>query len=597
MSLISLHNIRIAFGGPPVLADLSLDIHKGQRICVLGRNGEGKSTLLKIISHELTPDRGDVITEPGLRVSRLPQDVPVGLNGSVFEVVAAGAGRLEDWAVQTAVERVLDWVEVKPDLDFASLSGGNRRRVFLARALVCDPDLLLLDEPTNHLDLASIAWLENFLLNARFTLMFVTHDRRLLKKLATRIVELDRGRGVDWTCDYTTFLERKQSVLNAEEKEWERFDKKLAQEEIWIRKGVKARRTRNEGRARALLRMRAERRKRRERTGTVSMAISESDRSGDRVLEADNVSFSYTGAPLIRDFTFSLLRGDRIGIVGPNGCGKTTLLNLLLGVLKPQSGSIKTGTHVLPVYFDQLREGVDPEKSVWENIADHGSDTILINNKPRHIISYLQDFLFTTDRAKTPVRWLSGGERHRLLLARLFTRPANLLVFDEPTNDLDAETLELLEEVLSDFPGTVVIVSHDREFLNNVVTSALVFDNDGGVKEYIGGYDDWERQLPKLVKAITVKAAPQRPVQAPVRDTGPKRLSFNEKRELEALPKTIEEMEQEHRTLCGKLADPVFFQKPGFVALAQKRITELNALLGVAVQRWEALETRRKPME
>ncbi|MFH0920802.1 MAG: ATP-binding cassette domain-containing protein [Fibrobacterota bacterium] len=627
MSLVSLHNIRIAFGGLPVLDDLFLDIHKGQRICVLGRNGEGKSTLLNIINGELTPDRGSIITEPGLHVSRLPQDVPTGLNGSVFEIVAHGAGRagqalveyhrlekehasddalhrvhheldtLSGWAIQTAAERVLDWVEVKPDLDFASLSGGNRRRVFLARALVNDPDLLLLDEPTNHLDLASIAWLENFLLNARFTVMFVTHDRRLLRNLATRIVELDRGRVVDWSCNYATFLERKQAVLDAEEKEWERFDKKLAQEEVWIRKGVKARRTRNEGRVSALIRMRAERQKRRERTGSVSMAISEADRSGNRLLEAENVSFSYTGSPLIRNFSLTLLRGDRLGIVGPNGCGKTTLLNLLLGKLQPQAGSIKTGTHVQPVYFDQLREGLDPEKSVWENMTDHGSDTVQINGKPRHIISYLQDFLFTSERAKTPVRWLSGGERHRLLLARLFTLPANLLVFDEPTNDLDAETLELLEEVLSDFPGTVIIVSHDREFLNNVVTSALIFNDQGQVKEYVGGYDDWERQLPKAAREPAFKTAPQPTVQPPARDAGPKKLTFNEKRELETLTKQIDGMEQEHKTLCDRLSDPAFFQKPGFVATTQKRIKEVDTLLAAALHRWEALETQRTSSE
>lgn len=622
MSLISLHNIRIAFGGPPVLEDLSLDIHKAQRICVLGRNGEGKSTLLKIISGEYKPDKGEIIIEPGLRIAYLPQDVPVELTGSVFQVVAEGAGKagealaayhrlendhsdeallhrlhheldtLNGWQIQNSVERVLDQVGVDPESDFGTLSGGMRRRAFLARALVREPDLLLLDEPTNHLDLDSIAWLENFLLNARFTVMFVTHDRRLLKKLATRIVELDRGRVVDWSCNYATFLERKQAVLDAEEKEWERFDKKLAQEEVWIRKGVKARRTRNEGRVRALMRMRDERRKRRERTGTVTMAVSEADRSGDRVLEAENLCFSYGQVPIIKDFTFSLLRGDRLGIIGPNGCGKTTLLNLLLGKLKAQSGTLKTGTNVLPVYFDQLREGIDPEKSVWENIATHGNDTVFVNGNPRHIVSYLQDFLFTSDRARTPVSRLSGGERHRLLLARLFTRPANLLIFDEPTNDLDTETLELLEEVLMDFQGTVLVVSHDREFLNNVVTSALLFEGNGVIKEYVGGYDDWERQASKPAKQTPAKTTVPKQMPAPQQESAPKKLSFKEKRELEALPIEIEKMESEHRVLCAQMADPASFKKPGFVAATQTRISELDKLLAIALHRWEELESK-----
>ncbi len=538
MSLISLRNISITFDGPPILGDLSLDIHKGQRICILGRNGTGKSTLMRIINGEIKPDSGEIIVSPGLKISYLAQDVPENITGSVFDVVAAGAGKIgeslaqyhhqlenptddnllhtlqheltehDGWKIEAVVNRVLEQVQVSPDVEFSSLSGGMRRRVFLARALVREPDLLLLDEPTNHLDLESIKWLEDFLLSARLTVMFVTHDRRLLKILATRIVEIDRGRIIDWSCDYTTFLERKQAVLDNEEKANADFDKKLAQEEIWIRQGVKARRTRAEGRVNALKKMREERRMRRDRTGNVSMAISAGDRSGDRVLEAKNVSFSYEDKPILKGFSYYLTRGERVGIIGPNGCGKTTLLNILLGKLQPQSGHIELGSNVLTLYFDQLRKGIDPEKTVWENVAS-GGDNVYINGRPRHIISYLQDFLFTSERARTRVKWLSGGERHRLLLARLFTMPSNLLVFDEPTNDLDTETLELLEEVLLQYEGTLIVVSHDREFLNNVVTSALIFDN-GRIKEYIGGYDDWERQITHAAEQEKPELAPQK---------------------------------------------------------------------------------------
>jgi len=620
MSLISLRGINITFDGPHILEDLSIDVHKGQRICILGRNGSGKSTLMRIINGELKPDSGEIIISPGLKVSYLTQDVPENITGSAFDVVAAGAGKIGEslaeyhrqlenptddnllhdlqheltehngWKIETVINRVLEHVQVKPEVEFASLSGGIRRRVFLARALVNEPDLLLLDEPTNHLDLESIKWLEDFLLNSRLTVMFVTHDRRLLKVLATRIVEIDRGRTIDWSCDYTTFLERKQAVLDNEEKTNADFDKKLAEEEIWIRRGVKARRTRAEGRVNALMKMREERKKRRERTGNVSMTISEGDRSGAKVLEVKNISFTHSGAPLINDFSFYLSRGDRIGIIGPNGCGKTTLLNLLLGKLSPQTGTVELGEKVLPLYFDQLRKGIDSEKTVWENVSG-GNDNVFINGKPRHVMSYLQDFLFTSERARTRVKWLSGGERHRLLLARLFTMPSNLLVFDEPTNDLDTETLELLEEVLLQYEGTLIVVSHDREFLNNVVTSALIFGKDNSIKEYIGGYDDWERQLANNAEHLNeLPAAKKEKVIPKPAAKAARKMSIKEKRELEAIPALIDSLEAEQRGINLGLTDFTQCQKPGFVARSKTRLAEIETELSKTLVRWNELE-------
>jgi ATP-binding cassette subfamily F protein uup len=621
MSLVSLHNINIAFGGPLLLENVSLDIQKGQRICFLGRNGAGKSTFMKIIAGEISPDSGESIVAPGVRIAYLSQEVPVGISGSVFEIVAGGAGEAgsnlallhrlvalhgdseqisnlhhyldqhDGWQIQTDVERVLDQTGLDGGAGFETLSGGMRRRVMLARALVQDPALLLLDEPTNHLDIESIAWLESFILGAKLTVLFVTHDRRLLRRLATRIIELDRGRLVDWSCDYETFLVRKQAVLDSEESAWARFDKKLAQEEVWIRRGIKARRTRNEGRVRALRKMRDERKKRRLRTGIVSMAISAAQRSGERVLEAEHIRFSYGATPVIADFTTTIMRGDRIGIIGPNGCGKTTLLNLLLGKLQPQSGAIRFGTNLAPVYFDQLREALDPDKTVWENVAPGGGDTVFVNGAPKHVVAYLQDFLFTSDRAKCPLSQLSGGERNRLMLARLFTQASNVLVFDEPTNDLDTETLELLEEILLAYKGTVLVVSHDREFLNNVVTATLVFEGKGMVKEYVGGYDDWQAALPAK------KPEPVAPVKKPAPLPGLglqeiKKLSFKEKRELEALPLRIDRLEQEHKELSLQMADPAWFSKPGFITLSKERLAQIDNDLGAAYRSWEELSER-----
>ncbi len=622
MSQLSLHNLTIAFGGQPLLDGISLDIQKSQRICILGRNGVGKSTLMKIIAGHQNADSGDIIKGSALSIAYLPQDVPSDICGSLFEVVASGAGesginlakwhklslephddkdlaalqhQLDEnngWQIETMVTRVLDQVQLDANADFASLSGGMRRRALLARALVCNPEILLLDEPTNHLDIESIRWLESFLLNSRLTVIFVTHDRRFLKKLATRIIELDRGHLYDWSCNYETFLVRKQAVLDAEEKDWNRFDKKMAQEEVWIRKGVQARRTRNEGRVRALLRMRSERAKRREKSGGVAMAISAAERSGDRVLVAKDVTFSYDVIPIISQLTTTIIRGDRIGIIGPNGCGKTTLLNLLLDKLAPTSGTIVPGVNLKVVYFDQLRSMLDLQKTVWENVAPDGADTVFINGQPRHIISYLQDFLFTSDRARSPVSQLSGGERNRIMLARLFTQPANVLVFDEPTNDLDAETLELLEELLMDYPGTILVVSHDREFLNNVVTATLAFEPNGVVKEYIGGFDDWERQSLQQQKPTSENS--KKKEQMPSQASPLKKLSFKEKQELEKLPHQIEDKERIHGELVVELSIPTNFQKDGFAKDNGKKIVSLEAELKKDYARWEELESKSK---
>ncbi|KMQ50355.1 ABC transporter ATP-binding protein [Chitinispirillum alkaliphilum] len=619
MSQLSIHSISIAFGGFPVLDKVSLDIQKGQRISILGRNGTGKSTLLKILSGELQPDNGEIINSTSSRITLLPQDIPLTITGTAYEVVASGAGNLgadfarlhklikedresaqiielqsrieqnDGWGIGTVIERLLSFFQIDEDFDYSSLSGGMKRKVFLARALAGEPDILLLDEPTNHLDIETISKLEDYIIGSNLTVIFVTHDRRLLRKLATRIIEVDRGNIFDWSCDYQTFLERKDAQLEAEQKEWERFDKKLAQEEIWIRRGIKARRTRNEGRVRALKKMREERKKRRQQSGKVSMQISEAQRSGNKVIEAQNISFSYDSKKIVNDFSSTITRGDRIGIIGPNGCGKTTLLNILLGNLKPQKGIVTVGESVEATYFDQLRDILDPEKTVWENTVPSGGDTVFVNGSPKHIISYLQDFLFTPDRAKSPVKQLSGGERNRLMLARLFTNPSNLLVLDEPTNDLDTETLELLEELLLEFRGTVLVVSHDREFLNNVVSSIIAYEGEGGFKEYVGGYDDWIRQTTQLIKN---QAAPKKAKQQKPKTPDQKKLSYKEKKTLEELPKQIEKMETEFEKLSLEMANPDNFQKPGFITEAQQRLEILETEISSSYLKWEELESR-----
>ncbi|MFH7327011.1 ATP-binding cassette domain-containing protein, partial [Desulfurivibrio sp. C05AmB] len=483
MALVTLQQISLAFGGRPLLDQVNLQIEAGERLCLLGRNGEGKSTLLRLINGEVEPDGGEIIRRKGLRYAMLEQEVAPGLAGTVYQV-AAGGGAVDHLHLQ----KVLSRLDLPTEQDFAALSGGLKRRVLLARALANDPELLLLDEPTNHLDIAAITGLEEMLLAFRGALLFVTHDRQLVRRLATRIIELDRGRLTSWPGDYDLYLRRRDEMLAAESGEQARFDRKLAEEETWIRQGIKARRTRNQGRVEALSKMRRERAARREQSGRVKMQIQAGVPSGRLVAEAKDVAFAYDGQPVIRGLNTTIMRGDRVGIIGPNGVGKSTLLALLLGRLQPSTGTIRPGTNLEVCYFDQLREQLDPARSVAENLAE-GRDTVIINGQSRHVLGYLKDFLFAPERARSPVAILSGGEKNRLLLARLFTRPCNVLVMDEPTNDLDVETLELLEELLLDFSGTLLLVSHDRAFLNNVVTSTLVFEGAGRVVEYAGGYD------------------------------------------------------------------------------------------------------------
>lgn len=623
MALLSLNNIRIAFGGPELIGGVSLQIERRERVCLVGRNGAGKSTLLKIIGGSLEPDSGEIMTGQGVRIASLDQEVPQDLSGTVFEAVSAGLGsifgllqeyhevsrRLSDgepgaiealervqhriesaggWRIHQKVETILTRLGLDPDVRANELSGGYKRRVMLARALVNGPDILLLDEPTNHLDITSISWLEDLLLDYSGSILFITHDRKFLHNLATRIIELDRGRLTDWRCDYDTYLMRRQAELDAEAAHNALFDKKLSQEEAWIRQGIRARRTRNEGRVRALQKMREERRARRSRTGNAKMTLNEAGRSGRLVLEAEGAGCTYEGRAYFSEFSTTILRGDKIGIIGPNGSGKTTLLKMLLGELEPHTGSVRMGTRIKVAYFDQHREQLDDERSVMDNVAG-GSGHVTVNGKPRHVIGYLGDFLFPPERARSPVKVLSGGERNRLLLAKLFTKPSNVLVMDEPTNDLDSDTLELLEELLMNYEGTVLLVSHDRAFLNNIVTSTIVFEGDGRLEEYVGGYDDWLRQRKADEPAKTEKAA--KPKKQEPRRERPRKLTFNEKRELEALPEKLENLEAERDRLFAMLADPEFYQEEGGrVAESKERLSDLEQLIADAYERWEFLE-------
>ena len=597
MPLVSLHDIRLAFGGPPLFDGLGFQLEKGERVGLLGRNGSGKSTLLSILSGERKPDEGRVDRAQGLRVACLPQEVPRNLPGTVIETVMSGCvAEADSLAVHTKVPQVLSRLGLEADAAVARLSGGLIRRVLLARALAADPDILLLDEPTNHLDIKSIEWLESFLASQNLTLVFVTHDRAFLRRLATRIVELDRGRLFDFTCDYDTFVARKEALLEAEALATRRFDKKLAQEEVWIRTGIKARRTRNEGRVRALQRMREERSQRRERQSAAKMRLLEAERSGKIVAEVEGLSFAYDSEPIVKDLSTTILRRDRVGVIGPNGAGKTTLLKLLLGELKPRAGKVRLGTNLQVLYFDQMREQLDPDKTVrWNLAGEH--DTVTVGNCSRHVIGYLQDFLFTPDRAHSPVRILSGGERNRLLLARLFTKPANVLVLDEPTNDLDLETLDLLEELLADFDGTVFVVTHDRDFLDRVVTSTLCFEGDGEVAEYVGGYSDYVRQRPHSPAGLrkgcsrgAPKPRSQPRLNRPPKEK-PRKLSFKERRELEQLPGRIEALEAEQATIHTKMADPEFYKEAGDqVAAVQSRLDEIEAELEHSYARWSELD-------
>ena len=594
MALLTMRDITLAFGGPPLFDGITLQIEPGDRLCLLGRNGTGKSTLLKLIAGELPTEGGELIRSQGLRVALVSQDIPTGIVGSVFEVVAQhphAAVGAEQWQHEQQVERVLNRLDLDGEALFETLSGGTKRRVLLARALVSNPDILLLDEPTNHLDIDTILWLEEFLARNITTCLFVTHDRAFARKLANRVAELDRGRIYAFSCGYDSFVERREALLEAEITRMALFDKKLAQEEVWIRQGIKARRTRNEGRVRALKSLREEYRQRRTRQGTATIRLQEADRSGRLVVEAEGVGFSYGERPVIRDFSTSIMRGDKLGIIGSNGSGKTTLLKLLLGELQPQTGTIRQGTKLEILYMDQLREQLDPQKSVAENVGE-GNDTLVIGGKSRHIIGYLQDFLFSPERARSPVSILSGGERNRLLLAKLFTRPGNVLVLDEPTNDLDVETLDLLEDLLVEYSGTLLVVSHDRDFLNNVVSSTLSLEPDGTVREAVGGYDDWLRE--KLAEASPVSAAKPAAEKGKPQKERPRKLSFKEERELEALPDRIASLEQEQEQIHGTLADPEFYKNAGpEVVTLNARLEELDAELLAAYERWEQLEGLR----
>jgi ABC transport system ATP-binding/permease protein len=587
MALCGLLEVSHGYGGPPLLDSVNFQVDAGERVCLLGRNGAGKSTLMRVISGEIVPDTGQVFRQPGARFTRLPQEVPASMAGTVQALVAEGLIQRhheEDWERDMRLDQLLERLQLPPDAEFSQLSGGLRRRVLLGRALAGQPDLLLLDEPTNYLDLVSIEWLENFLLTEKLSLLFVTHDRAFLRRLATRIVELERGRLTSWACDYPTFLVRKEEVIAAEEKQRAAFDKKLAQEEAWIRQGVRAQRSRAQARIQALQQMRTERRNRREQLGNANLRLAEAARSGVKVIEVENVSFGFPGQPpVINDFTTLIARGDKIGLIGPNGAGKTTLIRLLLGDLPPTAGTIERGTNLEVLYFDQLRAQIDDTKTVAENVTE--GESVVVDGYPRHVISYLQDFLFAPERARSPARVLSGGERNRLLLARLFAKPANLLVMDEPTNDLDLETLDLLEDLLVEYRGTLLLVSHDREFLDNVVTSSLVLEGEGRITEYVGGYSDWQQQRPRAV----APPPPSRDKPA-ARPAKPRKLSQRERRELEELPGLIERLEAEQAQLAARLADPGLYQRePAAAPAARTRLANIDKEMAMHFARWEEL--------
>lgn len=624
-NLITLDQVSLAFGLNHLLDHVKLQITAGERVCLIGRNGEGKSSLLKIIEGSLLPDSGEVWRQSGLRIARLTQELLQHNPLTVYEYVAEGLSETGDllkeyhaltlhlaeqstaadlekleqlqhaidasngWQFEQNIKIILDKLSLNPEQKVADLSGGWQRRVALAKALVVDPDLLLLDEPTNHLDIAAIQWLENYLATYHGGLLFITHDRALLQRLATRIIELDRGNLTSWPGDYANFLRRKEEMLHAQAQHNSLFDKKLAQEEAWIRQGIKARRTRNEGRVRALEALRIERAKRREVQGRTTFNLNTAEKSGHIVVEAKNISHRYDNQVLVDNFSVRILRGDRIGLIGPNGVGKSTLLNILLGKLTPQQGTVTHGTKLQIAYSDQLRQALDLEKSVIDNVAQ-GREFIEINGKRRHIISYLQDFLFTPQRAQTAVKALSGGECNRLMLARLFSYPANLLVMDEPTNDLDIETLELLEELLSEYQGTLLLVSHDRAFLDNVITSTLIFSGNGKIQEYVGGYQDWLRQSQFAANPETVKKSQaEKAIPEPIKTA--KKLSSKDQKELANLPNKIAKLEAEQAQLHQQMAQPEFYQQdPAKVAAVLQQLKQLEENLEIAYQRWEELE-------
>jgi len=620
MSLIQLLNVDFSVGGPLLLEQVDLSLDTGERVCIVGRNGAGKSTLLKLISGELHADDGEIRLQGGTRIARLTQEVPQDTTGSVFDVVADGLGELghllaryhhlletgdmdalgdvqsqieaqNAWDLDSRVQQVIERLELPADTDFSELSGGMKRRVLLGQALVRDPNLLLLDEPTNHLDIEAIAWLEGFLKGFAGSIVFITHDRSFLRSLATRIVEIDRGQVTSWPGDYENYLRRREERLHAEAQANAHFDRKLAQEEVWIRQGIKARRTRNEGRVRALKALRRERSERREQSGNARITLATAQSSGRKVIDAKHITQAYGGRTLLRDISTTIMRGDRVGIMGPNGAGKSTLLKILLAELKPQEGEVTLGTGLEVAYFDQHRSILDDRMNALDNVAQ-GREYIELNGQRKHIIGYLQDFLFSPERARAPITRLSGGERNRLLLAKLFAQPSNLLVMDEPTNDLDVETLELLEELLNEYTGTLLLVSHDRDFIDNVVTSTLVLEGNGQVGEYIGGYSDWLRQRPAaaVAKPGLSKATPA-PAAAAAPAAPKKKLSFKEQRELELLPAKLEELEGEIARRTEAMNDPKYFQQDAAtIARANEDLAKVQAQLDVAFARWEELE-------
>jgi len=624
MPLVTLQDIYLSYGQPPLIDHINLVIERGERVCLIGRNGAGKSTLLKILTGQITADDGVLKRTAGVKIAQLEQSVPEDAQGSVFDVITQGLGaegelakryhhlilelgndpsdqtmrdleecqseldRVNGWDINQRVESIITKMDLDADVDIASLSGGYKRRVLLARALVCDPDLLLLDEPTNHLDIDAIQWVEQFLLKWEGSLLFISHDRRFMDNLATRFIEIDRGQLAEFNCNYATYLQRKEEILEVEDRQNALFDKRLSQEEVWIRQGIKARRTRNEGRVRALESMRREYADRRKRQGTARMDIQQADRSGKIVAEADNISFAFEGdqQPVVRNFSTLIQRGDKVGFIGRNGVGKTTLIKLLLSELTPQQGSIKTGTNLNVAYFDQYRSALDEEKTVQDNVSG-GRDMLEIGGKPKHVISYLQDFLFAPDRCRQPVKALSGGERNRLLLAKLFTQPSNVLVLDEPTNDLDIDTLDLLEELLIDYKGTIILVSHDRAFLNNVVTSTLVFEGNGNINQYIGGYDDWLRQ-----RKTEQPASSQQPSKVQAKTaTASKKLSYKDQRELDNLPLEIESLETQIAEISELISQPDFYKGDRTeTAKTETSLSELQQQLSHCYERWESLE-------
>ena len=615
MPILSVQNILLRFGGPPLLDNVSFDIEAGDRICLVGRNGEGKSTLLKVLTGEMEANSGEIVKKTGLKVSRMIQEIPAHLDGTVRDIVmgrvsVVSGGSviskkiLDDGAHNATAEAILGKTGIDADALYDSLSGGQKRRVLFARAVAEDPDLLLLDEPTNHLDIPAIQWLEGIVTRLNCAVMFVSHDRAFVRRTATRIFELDRGRVRSWDFPYDKFVQFRDQALAEEEKANALFDKKLAEEEVWIRKGIQARRTRNEGRVRALIKMREERAARRSRTGNVNMQITEADRSGRLVARLKNVSYSYDGSPLISDLSTEISRGDRIGIVGPNGSGKTTLLRLILGELQPESGEVRLGSNLHIAYFDQMRTRLREDKSLIENIGD-GQAYITLNGVKRHVLSYLQDFLFSADRARGPISALSGGERNRLLLACLFSHPSNVLVLDEPTNDLDMETLDLLAELLADYNGTVLTVSHDRAFLDSVATGILAIEDGGHVFEAVGGYSDYEanKKIRDKEAAQAARLAAEREAEKQARSNAgagaasaapapakKKKRSYNEEREYAALPEKIEKLEKEIADYQLELSKPEVYTNATLIVELQKKIADDEALLEQAYERFEALD-------